>query len=65
MASRIRIAMNHADLRVMPKVRCSWFALIPFLLETIRCIATSQSLMAMWLASKMVPTLTVNGFRQA
>ena len=39
MASLIRCDMNHADLRVIPSERCSWFELIPFLLLAIRKIA--------------------------
>ena len=65
MASRIRMERNHALLRVMPKVRLSWVELMPFLLLQIRWIAASQSRMAIWLSSKMVPTLTVKGLRQA
>ena len=38
---------------------------MPFLDEQIRWIAVSQSRIAIWLASKMVPTLTVKGLRQA
>ena len=57
--------MNQADLRVMPKVRESWFAEMPFLEEQISWIAASQSRIGIWLASKMVPTLTVKGLRQA
>ena len=64
-ASRMRWPKNHALLRVIPNVRCNWFALMPFLLEQIRCIAVNQSRIAMWLSSKIVPIFTVNGLRQA
>src|SRR6266436_4323795 len=65
MASRMRCDMNHADLRVIPSERCSWFEEIPFLLLATRKIACSQTFIGMWLSSKMLPTLTVNGLRQS
>ena len=63
-ASRMRCPRNHALLSVQPSVRCNWSALMPFLLDAIRKIACSQSCSGMWLDSKIVPTLTVNGLRQ-
>jgi hypothetical protein len=63
-ASRIRCDMNQADLRVTPMVRESWLLDMPFLEEAIIKMATSQSRILIWLDSKIVPILTVNGFRQ-
>jgi hypothetical protein len=63
-ASRILWLMNQADLTVMPMVRASWLLEMPFLEEAIRKMATSQSRILIWLDSKIVPILTVNGFRQ-
>src|ERR1700720_325782 len=65
MASRMRCAMNHADLYERPRLRCSWCADTPFFDDTIRCVANNHLCNGIWLRSYSVPTRTVNFWRQS
>jgi hypothetical protein len=51
--------------RVIPNMRWSWCALIPFLLAHIKCIASSHLWGGFLERSNTVPTVTVNCRRQS
>ena len=59
-ASRKRCSMNQRVLYWTFSVRCSWWALIPFLLLAIKWAAWNHRCSLTWLRSKTVPTVTVN-----
>jgi len=50
---------------VILSIRCNWWALMDFLLERRMNMAIIHFVMGMWLASKTVPTVTVNCLRHA